>query len=166
MLWLIWQMWFLLALALGIGVVIGWRIWGASPESDGRALAAARDENDRLRRENDDLHRALAMARRNRESETRTETPVSVEPVAEPAVSGPSGSEGAPEAGTEDDLQAIKGLGPKAAGALTAGGITRYAQIAGWTDADIDRWDDALNARGRIRRDDWVGQARTLSVGT
>ena len=62
-----------------------------------------------------------------------------------------------------DDLGAIKGLGPKAAAALKAGDVTSVSQIAAWTDADIDRWDDAINGRGRIRRDDWVGQAKALA---
>jgi predicted flap endonuclease-1-like 5' DNA nuclease len=158
MLWLIWQMWFLLALALGIGVVIGWRIWGASPDADGRSLAAARDEVERLRRENDDLHRSLAMARRDREDSvvepvSVREAPKAAEPVVEPVLGE-----------DEDDLQAIKGLGPKAAKALKAGGVVRYAQIAAWTEDDIAQWDTDLGARGRIVRDDWVGQAKTLSV--
>lgn len=62
-----------------------------------------------------------------------------------------------------DDLGAIKGLGPKAAATLKAGDVTSVSQIAAWTDADIDRWDDAINGRGRIRRDDWVGQAKALA---
>ena len=162
MLWLIWQMWFLLALALGIGVVIGWRIWGASPDADGRSLAAARDEVERLRRENDDLHRSLAMARRDREESvvepvSVIAVPKAAEPVVEPVVEPVLGEE-------EDDLQAIKGLGPKAAKALKAGGVVRYAQIAAWSDEDIAQWDTDLGARGRIVRDDWVGQAKTLSV--
>ncbi|MEN0651717.1 MULTISPECIES: hypothetical protein [Hyphobacterium] len=156
MLWLIWQMWFLLALALGIGVVIGWRIWGASPDSDGRSLAAARDEVERLRRENDDLHRSLALARRDRET---TGQPIAAAGTpAPPAIAEPVLGE------DEDDLQAIKGLGPKAAQALKAGGVVRYSQIAAWTADDIAQWDTDLGARGRIVRDDWVGQAKTLSV--
>jgi NADH-quinone oxidoreductase subunit E len=62
-----------------------------------------------------------------------------------------------------EDLSVIKGLGPKAAAALKAGGITSVAQIAAWTEADIERWDAAINGRGRILRDDWVGQAKTLA---
>ena len=62
-----------------------------------------------------------------------------------------------------DDLGAIKGLGPKAAAALKAGGVTSLAQIAAWTEADIERWDQAINGRGRIVRDNWVGQAKTLA---
>ncbi|WP_291845205.1 hypothetical protein [Maricaulis sp.] len=68
-----------------------------------------------------------------------------------------------PVAAGHADLGVIKGLGPKAAAALKAGGVTSLAQIAGWTDADIERWDQAINGRGRIVRDDWVGQARKLA---
>ncbi len=64
---------------------------------------------------------------------------------------------------TSEDLGVIKGLGPKAAAALKAGGVTSVGQIAAWTDEDIDRWDASINGRGRIRRDDWVGQAKALA---
>lgn len=158
MLWLIWQMWFLLALALGIGVVIGWRIWGASPEADGRSLAAARDENERLRRENDDLHRSLAMARRDRDASDAAAKPDTKDTPTAPPVAEPVLGE------DEDDLQAIRGLGPKAAKALKTAGVTRFSQIASWTDEEVAQWDTDLGARGRIERDDWVGQARALTV--
>ncbi|BDW99286.1 hypothetical protein [Maricaulis maris] len=62
-----------------------------------------------------------------------------------------------------EDLSVIKGLGPKAAASLKAGGITSVAQIAAWTEADIERWDVAINGRGRIVRDDWVGQAKSFA---
>ena len=69
------------------------------------------------------------------------------------------------EAGA-DDLTRIKGLGPKLAATLGELGITRFDQIARWSDADIDRIDAQLGRfQGRIRRDDWVEQARLLSAG-
>ncbi len=65
-----------------------------------------------------------------------------------------------------DDLTRIKGLGPKLAATLAGLGVTRFDQIAAWTDADIDRIDPQLGRfQGRIRRDSWVEQARYLSVG-
>jgi NADH-quinone oxidoreductase subunit E len=84
---------------------------------------------------------------------------------AKPAAKPESKSASKPAAtvSASDDLGAIKGLGPKAAAALKAGDVTSVSQIAAWTDADIDRWDDAINGRGRIRRDDWVGQAKALA---
>lgn len=68
--------------------------------------------------------------------------------------------------GEADDLRRIKGLGPKMLTLLTSLGITRYEQIAGWTDADLDDLDTKLGAfAGRPRRDKWVEQARLLMSG-
>lgn len=67
---------------------------------------------------------------------------------------------------TEDDLLKIKGVGPKLVEQLRALGITRFAQIAAWDEAEIDRIDAQLGRfQGRIRRDDWPAQARLLAAG-
>lgn len=69
-------------------------------------------------------------------------------------------------AGEADDLRQIKGLGPKLVTLLHGFGITRFSQIAGWSDADIDRIDAQLGTfAGRIRRDSWVEQAKFLAAG-
>ena len=79
---------------------------------------------------------------------------------APPPASAPGTGEGA------DDLGRIKGIGPKLLALLHTLGITRYAQIAGWTDADLDELDGKLGAfAGRPRRDSWVEQARLLASG-
>ena len=68
--------------------------------------------------------------------------------------------------GSGDDLTRIKGLGPKLAALLNSLGVTQYAQIAAWDDAEIDRIDSQLGRfEGRIRRDSWVDQAKLLSQG-
>ena len=65
-----------------------------------------------------------------------------------------------------DDLTRIKGVGPKLAARLGELGVTGFAQIAGWDEAAIDRIDAELGRfQGRIRRDDWVEQARLLAAG-
>lgn len=65
-----------------------------------------------------------------------------------------------------DDLTRIKGLGPKLAALLGTLGITRFAQIAGWSEADAARIDAQLGTfQGRIVRDAWVEQARYLAAG-
>lgn len=65
-----------------------------------------------------------------------------------------------------DDLRRIKGLGPKLLATLQAMGVTRFEQIAAWTDADLDALDARLGAfAGRPRRDNWVEQARLLAGG-
>lgn len=67
-------------------------------------------------------------------------------------------------AGGPDDLRAIKGIGPKVQQALEQAGVTRFAQIAAWDDADVDRMAAGIGrAASRIRNDDWVGQARALA---
>ena len=71
---------------------------------------------------------------------------------------------GAEAAGGEsDDLTQIKGIGAKRARLLNDHGIHRFAQIAAWTKADIDRLDKALELGGRVKRDGWVAQARKLA---
>lgn len=68
--------------------------------------------------------------------------------------------------GNGDDLTRIKGVGPKLAATLNSLGISSFSQIAAWDDAEIDRIDAQLGRfEGRIRRDDWAGQARLLAAG-
>ncbi|MCR9277276.1 MAG: hypothetical protein NXH85_04835 [Pseudomonadaceae bacterium] len=63
-----------------------------------------------------------------------------------------------------DDLTRIRGVGPKLAALLQSLGIVRFAQIAAFDAADLERLDDKLGAfKGRAVRDDWVGQAATLA---
>ena len=38
-------------------------------------------------------------------------------------------------------------------------------QIAAFSDEDVEKVDTALNYKGRVTRDDWVGQAKTLAGG-
>ena len=65
-----------------------------------------------------------------------------------------------------DDMISTAGSIRGAANVLHENGVTRYDQIAAWTDADVDAWTARLGRKGdRIRRDDWVGQARLLAAG-
>lgn len=69
-------------------------------------------------------------------------------------------------AGEGDDLRKIKGVGPKLVTLLASFGVTRFSQIAAWTDEDIDRIDAQLGTfAGRVRRDNWVEQAKFLAAG-
>lgn len=73
---------------------------------------------------------------------------------------------GAEDAAGADDLKEIKGIGPKLEELLHANGITRFAQIAAWGEDDMDRYAELIGRMGgRIRSDDWVGQAKTLAGG-
>ncbi len=59
-----------------------------------------------------------------------------------------------------DDLKLIRGVGPALERMLHAEGIRSYRQIAAWSEADIERMAGRLQRfGGRIRKDDWVGQA-------
>lgn len=66
---------------------------------------------------------------------------------------------------TPDDLKAISGIGPKLEQVLNGLGIWTYGQVAAWSPEEIAWVDDMLGFRGRIGRDDWVGQATALSAG-
>ena len=62
-------------------------------------------------------------------------------------------------AGEADDLKKISGVGPKLEERLNELGITKFEQIANFSDADIERVDNALAFKGRIQRDNWQEQA-------
>ena len=65
-----------------------------------------------------------------------------------------------------DNLQLLKGIGPKLAALLGGLGVTSFAQIAAWTDADVAAIDPQLGAfQGRIARDNIVDQAGYLARG-
>jgi NADH-quinone oxidoreductase subunit E len=66
--------------------------------------------------------------------------------------------------GQPDDLKAIPGLGPKVEQVLNGLGVWTFSQIAAWSDAEIAWVDDMLGFNGRIQRDDWLGQAKTLAA--
>lgn len=64
-----------------------------------------------------------------------------------------------------DDLKQISGIGPKLEQVLNGMGIRRYADVALWTDKDVQRLDEQLGFAGRIVRDGWVEQAKALMKG-
>lgn len=64
-----------------------------------------------------------------------------------------------------DDLKAIAGIGPKLEKVLNGLGIWTYGQVAGWDAEEIAWVDDYLAFSGRIERDGWVAQAKSLAEG-
>lgn len=64
-----------------------------------------------------------------------------------------------------DDLKQLSGVGPALEKKLVAAGVTTFAQIAAWTEADIAAFDEKLSFKGRIEREGWVAQARSLAQG-
>ena len=66
-------------------------------------------------------------------------------------------------AAPDDDLVQIHGVGPKIAALLKSMGVSSFVQIARFEDDDIDVVAAALNTfKDRIRRDDWMSDARKL----
>jgi predicted flap endonuclease-1-like 5' DNA nuclease len=64
-----------------------------------------------------------------------------------------------------DDLKRISGIGPAFERALHAQGITRFAEIARWSNEDVQRVAEALGIPPqRIERDGWVESARELAT--
>jgi large subunit ribosomal protein L21 len=67
--------------------------------------------------------------------------------------------------GDGDDLSQISGVGPVIVGKLNDAGITTFAQIAAWTDADVEAIEEKLSFKGRVGREDWIAQAKDLAKG-
>jgi len=68
--------------------------------------------------------------------------------------------------GSPDDLEKLKGVGPKFAAMLRARGLTRFEQIARLSDSEVSRIDEELGPfRGRLARDRVVEQAAYLARG-
>lgn len=68
---------------------------------------------------------------------------------------------GEPE-GEADDLKKIDGVGPVIEKKLNALGIYHFRQIAELSKDQADAIDEAIAFKGRIERDDWLGQAKKL----
>lgn len=68
--------------------------------------------------------------------------------------------------GVPDNLQRMKGVGPKLAGILQGRGLSRYEQIAALTPPEVAALDAHLGAfKGRLTRDRVIEQAAYLARG-
>jgi predicted flap endonuclease-1-like 5' DNA nuclease len=87
----------------------------------------------------------------------------------ERAAAAPAASESAAPAGGKTSkaltgLRRIRGIGPAYQRVLEQAGVSRVQQIAAWTDADVRAFAEKLKVRpDRITKDDWIGQAKSLS---
>jgi predicted flap endonuclease-1-like 5' DNA nuclease len=93
--------------------------------------------------------------------------PVTAKPPAQaaPAQAAPAAAKPLPKrVEKRDDLTAIGGIGPALERKLNAAGISSYAQLAALSSDDIEHLEkNIIKFSGRIRRDDWIGQAKALS---
>ncbi len=157
--------WLAFALALIIGLLVAWWLFGRA------STAAKRDYKP------DVLDEGAAPASRNQALIDAAPAAAIITP---PPMSGAMGGlgeliavgaqdvveEAAASVPTGDDLAKIKGVGPKLVALLGSLGVTRFAQIAAWSDADIAEVDAKLGTfAGRIERDSWVEQCKLLAAG-
>lgn len=116
----------------------------------GTAVAAAALEHD------EEMHAAAAKAEEDHMPDTARDAQAVAAAVKIDAADHPG--EGL------DDLSRIKGLGPKLVAMLGDMGISRFDQIAAWSDDDVQKIDEQLGRfKGRINRDDWRTQAKFLA---
>ena len=147
--------WIYLVLALIAGLLVAWWIFVANRKTtialEDRPIAGAAQRNQAL------IDAPPAKAAVSVPPPTPEGLAGVGEAVAVAAQPAPSGA---------DDLTRIKGVGPKVEKLLHGLGVTRFAQIAAWDEAEVDRIDAQLGSfAGRIRRDDWRAQAALLAGG-
>jgi len=151
----------LIALAIGIGFAYRAGVRHAKRQParlPDPPRANARAERSQLRAFADDRARLIREL-----AEARTETARYRQIVVDIERDAPPPLLDAP--GTPDDLKLIVGVGPVIERMLYQMGIGTYRQIALLSERDVDRIDATLaEFPGRIRRDAWVTQARTLHL--
>lgn len=185
------ETWIVAAIALLLGILLGWLVWGralgrqqrvafslaqaqASIESGAsdrtrieRELASSRDQIKPLADEVDRLRRELARAQRAAEPAAvpvaRPESPALgvVTPIKTIRAVPVKSERSAPT-----DLRALKGVGDKLAARLEAVGVRDIPTLAALPGDEAQRVDAELGPfAGRIARDQLVEQARLLDEG-
>jgi NADH-quinone oxidoreductase subunit E len=177
-----------LIIAAALGFAVGWLVRGggllaeqtsldngsAARPAPGAArlaeleheLAAAHKANARHRAEIGRLETRVAELEESARTATKESArapAAAVDAVAEapgtapPALAGPEGD--------PDDLQQISGIGPGLERTLHGLGIFHFRQIAAFTPENVAWVNQRLRFRGRIEREDWIGQAKRLASG-
>lgn len=65
----------------------------------------------------------------------------------------------------KDDIKRIKGIGKVFEGKLNSIGIYTFSQISKLSESSITAVEALTGFPGRVEREDWIGQAKTLSEG-
>jgi predicted flap endonuclease-1-like 5' DNA nuclease len=139
--------WLLAVVALVVALLLAWWLFVASRRT--RVEIARSDESSPAKRNQALIDAAPAAP----PTELPPPAPMGLAGVGEivqAAAEPVPPAQPAPVPATGDDLTRIKGLGPKIADQLATLGVT---------DAQLGRF------QGRIRRDDWPGQAKLLAAG-
>lgn len=67
--------------------------------------------------------------------------------------------------GGKDNLQLIKGIGPVLESLLNQTGFYHFDQIANLAEEEVAWLDNAMAFPGRIKREEWISQAKDLAQG-
>lgn len=68
-------------------------------------------------------------------------------------------------AANKDNLRMIRGIGPQIEARLNSLDVYQFAQIASWKEKDEAKFGEVLSFPGRIKREEWVKQAKILAKG-
>ncbi|MGB3722357.1 MAG: hypothetical protein WA979_05995 [Pacificimonas sp.] len=172
------------AIAFVLGLILGWLLFrGAGKRAALQeelteaevALAAAEERNAALERDiastrdqikplADEVDRLRVMKTRNPEVAASAAPVAPRETAAAPVEKLPAFMDAAPP--KPDDLQLLKGVGPKMAVLLNDMGVYMFAQVADFTPQDVKMVDAKLGTfKGRIERDQLIEQAKLLAAG-
>jgi len=67
-------------------------------------------------------------------------------------------------AAANDDLTQLAGVGPALAKKLNEAGVTAFAQVAAWTDADMDALSETISGlKAKAEKGDWIAAAKDLA---
>ncbi len=166
--------WLAFALALIIGLLVSWWLFGRASTAPKRDYKPdVLDEGTAPAQRNQALIDAAPAAAINTPIITPAPMTVGMAGIGEAVAvgaqdvveQGEAAASAAP-APSSDDLALIKGVGPKLVALLGSLGINSFAQISAWSEADIAEVDAKLGTfAGRIERDNWVEQCKLLAAG-
>ncbi len=140
MLWLIAQMWLLLFSAFALGLAVGWWIWRAP--------------NRAVKRE--ETRRGAPVVTGTLDTEEKEAAPVRRR----------AGATASGRREEWDDLTQIDGVDATMEKTLNRLGVYYLYQVADWGPARI-RWiEEKIGQSGRVEREGWVAQARSLRLQT
>ena len=95
----------------------------------------------------------------------RHETETTLTVFSRSADTAPIIAAGRPGEGLGDDLKRIRGINEQIEAKLNHFGFNTYEQLSNWTQSDIERVSRHLEFQGRIERENWIEQAKVLSLG-
>lgn len=174
-----------LLLAVALGLLIGWLLWGRRYAAGERAEATVvRERVDGPFDQEASAPTAVSpvAVEPGPEPEPEPELETEPEPKPEPVVEPEATTEPAPTApqplavvpdpaaapadpAPADDLQEIEGIGPKISSALVGGGIRTFRGLADSAEAELRSILDAAGLRFAPSLPTWSRQARLLADG-